>query len=473
MGKFIRLFSFLCLLVILSTCKKNSESNPVIEDTLSSDQLKILDNAPLDKTSIFSDMLFPNGNNISDWGKVNDIGYVNDFSKSISSSGISDKKLLFIKRMTEAGIRLADDALCSCYPTQPNGLAYVFGSKNITFTIINEASICKEPLWGLDCSGLIYQMALGSSINLPEGGTINYVLTSLWNKAFNNSPDYQNLEMKDLSYQDPSQFEAGDLIVEPGKHIGMVYNTGTTLGIINSQGSPDLSCTENSKIGRGPVLRSDITTTQWIKFLFPNNDYHVLRVVLNGVPGLATDIVTSISPTSAISGGNITNEGGSSVISRGVCWGTLENPTILNNKTIDGSGIGSFNSNLTGLLANTLYYVRAYATNSLGTAYGNQVSFTTQGNPSPNINNTTWDVTIFFNSTTSWHADITFYVDGTMKYDEPANPGLYLTYGVWSLNEDKIHWTVPYVFDGTISGVTMSGTFVYGTQIKNWSAVKR
>src|SRR5674536_89852 len=127
MGKFIRLFSSLCLLVILSTCKKNSESNPVIEDALSSDQLKILDNAPLDKTSIFSDMLFPNGNNISDWGKVNDIGYVNDFSKSISSSSISDKKLLFIKRMTEEGIRLADDALCSCYPTQPNGLAYVFG----------------------------------------------------------------------------------------------------------------------------------------------------------------------------------------------------------------------------------------------------------------------------------------------------------------------------------------------------------
>lgn len=65
------------------------------------------------------------------------------------------------------------------------------------------------------------------------------------------------------------------------------------------------------------------------------------------------------------------------VTNRGICWSTTENPTITSNKTIDGIGKGVFASKIQGLMANTLYFIRAYATNSKGTAYGNQVSFTT------------------------------------------------------------------------------------------------
>ena len=65
---------------------------------------------------------------------------------------------------------------------------------------------------------------------------------------------------------------------------------------------------------------------------------------------------------------------------RGICWDTLHNPTISNSHTIDGSGIGMFTSYMTGLKPNTTYYVRAYATNSEGTAYGNEVTFTTIAN---------------------------------------------------------------------------------------------
>lgn len=92
---------------------------------------------------------------------------------------------------------------------------------------------------------------------------------------------------------------------------------------------------------------------------------------------LTTIAVTSITNTVALSGGNISFDGGSTVTERGVCWGTAQNPTINNSKTSDGTGTGSFTSNLTGLTANTTYYVRAYAMNSAGAAYGNEISFTT------------------------------------------------------------------------------------------------
>lgn len=96
------------------------------------------------------------------------------------------------------------------------------------------------------------------------------------------------------------------------------------------------------------------------------------------IPVLTTSAVNDITQTTANCGGNITTDGGSTVTARGVCWSTNQNPTIADTKTTDGTGTGSFPSNLTGLTANTTYYVRAYATNGAGTAYGEQQSFTTQ-----------------------------------------------------------------------------------------------
>ena len=92
---------------------------------------------------------------------------------------------------------------------------------------------------------------------------------------------------------------------------------------------------------------------------------------------LTTTAITSITDTTATSGGNITSDGGATVTTRGVCWSTSTNPVATGNHTTDGTGIGTFTSSITGLTANTLYYVRAYATNSVGTAYGNEVFFTT------------------------------------------------------------------------------------------------
>jgi hypothetical protein len=90
---------------------------------------------------------------------------------------------------------------------------------------------------------------------------------------------------------------------------------------------------------------------------------------------LSTTDISSITSTTASSGGNITFSGGSSVTAKGVCWNTSTGPTTANNKTSDGTGLGSFISSITGLTAGTTYYVRAYATNSIGTTYGNEISF--------------------------------------------------------------------------------------------------
>ena len=90
---------------------------------------------------------------------------------------------------------------------------------------------------------------------------------------------------------------------------------------------------------------------------------------------------SSITHNSAISGGNITNDGGTSIIERGVCWNTSQNPTLSNEHTTDGSGSGSFTSSITGLNQNTAYCIRAYATNSIGTSYGSEVTFTTLTTP--------------------------------------------------------------------------------------------
>lgn len=92
---------------------------------------------------------------------------------------------------------------------------------------------------------------------------------------------------------------------------------------------------------------------------------------------VTTAAVTSIDVTTATSGGDVTAPGTLSVTARGVCWSTSPNPTILDPKTINGSGPGAFVSNITGLAPASTYYLRAYATNGIGTAYGNEITFTT------------------------------------------------------------------------------------------------
>jgi uncharacterized protein (TIGR02145 family) len=96
------------------------------------------------------------------------------------------------------------------------------------------------------------------------------------------------------------------------------------------------------------------------------------------LPILTTTPVTSVTTTTVMTGGNITDDGGSDITARGVCWNTTGNPTTADKSTLDGTGSGSYSSNPLYLLPDKYYYLRAYATNKAGTAYGDIVNFTTQ-----------------------------------------------------------------------------------------------
>lgn len=168
---------------------------------------------------------------------------------------------------------------------------------------------------------------------------------------------------------------------DPVLERGVCWNTGGTPTITDSHTSDGA--------GTG-------TFTSSITGLTPNTAYWVRAYATNAVgtsygdqvsfttdnvPTVTTTVVTNITGSSADSGGNVTVDGGDPVTARGVCWNTTGSPTTADSYTADGSGTGSFTSSLTGLSPNTAYYVRAYATNGVGTAYGGQETFTTDNYP--------------------------------------------------------------------------------------------
>ncbi len=167
---------------------------------------------------------------------------------------------------------------------------------------------------------------------------------------------------------------------------GIVWNTAT---------SPTTSLTTKTNDGTGTGNFSSTITS-----LIPSSTYFVRAYATNSIgtaygnelsfttgaivlPTVSTTAITSITTNGAISGGNITADGGGTITARGIVWSTSQNPTIASTtKTADGTGLGNFVSNMTTLVQNTTYYVKAYATNSTGTAYGNQLEFKTQSNAS-------------------------------------------------------------------------------------------
>ena len=181
-----------------------------------------------------------------------------------------------------------------------------------------------------------------------------------------------------------------------------------------------------------------------------SNEITLVTTAAIYLPTLTTSSVSSITSTSATSGGTIASNGGATITARGVCWSTNSSPTInLSTKTNDGTGIGVFNSNLTGLSANTSYYARAYATNSVGTAYGDQFSFVTQvlNIPGPNISdidgNVYQSVTNCSQTWTKTNLNVSKYRDG-ITIPQVTDPAQWnnLTTGAWCYyNNDPANGT--------------------------------
>jgi uncharacterized protein (TIGR02145 family) len=191
----------------------------------------------------------------------------------------------------------------------------------------------------------------------------------------------------------------------------------TARGVVwSTSPNPTISLTTKTTDGVGVG-----TFTSNLISLIPNTTYYVRAYATNSagtaygnevsfitvsiqLPVLTTTAISNITLSTASSGGIITSDGGGTITARGVVWSTSQNPTIaLTTKTIDGSGSGIFNSSITSLAANTQYYVRAYATNSAGTAYGNQENFT-----SPTATASLYPSnTVFCNGTVTAIVDVT------------------------------------------------------------------
>jgi hypothetical protein len=165
----------------------------------------------------------------------------------------------------------------------------------------------------------------------------------------------------------------------------LVYNTETindvTPGFYFSNGSSWIKGLPEAT-SAGDIQYWD--GAHWVSIAVGSQN-QVLQINPSGIPEwvntslatLTTTTVTGITSTSAYSGGSISGDGGSPISEFGICWAVTSNPTVADNKTSDGTGFLNFSSSIIGLSSGTTYYVRAYATNSTGTAYGSEEVFST------------------------------------------------------------------------------------------------
>jgi len=181
------------------------------------------------------------------------------------------------------------------------------------------------------------------------------------------------------------------------------------------------------------------------------------------LPTVTTTAISDITQTTASSGGNVTSDGGSSITARGVCWSTSASPTTADNKTANGTGSGSFTSAITGLTSGASYYVRAYATNNVGTVYGAEMSFTTYNvDAITDINNNYYKIVTI--GTQTWMAEnlkTTKYRNGDLiGTTTPA------TLNIESENTPKYQWA----YAGNENNVSTYGrlyTWYAVTDIRN------
>jgi len=245
----------------------------------------------------------------------------------------------------------------------------------------------KNELITVDQSDFDYQLS-----NLENGKTYYYRAFALTNEGYVFG---EEMNFTTLGYNSPS------LTTNSITNIG--ENSAVSGGVITSDGASPISakgvCWSTSS---NPTITDAKTndgsgsdnfssklsglqegTTYYVRAYATNskgtsygNEVSFTTYTINK-PIVSTNSITNITSTNATSGGTISSDGGASITVKGICWSTTSNPTIANNKTNEGTGASNFSSQLSGLQEGTTYYVRSYATNSKGTSYGNEVSFTT------------------------------------------------------------------------------------------------
>ena len=262
---------------------------------------------------------------------------------------------------------------------------------------------------------------------VPKTGNESFTVSNNTITVYDHAGPYNNYErgctgILTLNTGDPSQtFE-----ITGSYDICYYYNGSNPIDNLYIYDGSSTSGTLLAQLSEGGTISTPITSTQssitirfsapsgWtIETIFPGFMLNVKKLGVTTVvaPTVATNNVSNVAQTTATCGGNVTADGGASVTARGVCWSTSENPTVGGSgcqHSTDGSGTGTFTSSITGLNPNTTYYVRAYATNSAGTSYGEQKNFTTNCN--------TVTISISGNTTINYGGSTTLTVSGASSY---------------------------------------------------------
>jgi len=306
--------------------------------------------------------------------------YQNEFEKGFLSFVISSSgnKVLILSVFDDKNNR-SIKIISAGQGNESNSIQYLGQTQNIG----------NNSLKNVNNSGFIYYLG-------------NQMMYTAHSTGYNEKILIDSPETDSTYYFDMTMFYLPSVTTNAVTNI--TQTTATSGGNVTSEGGATVtargvcwSTSSNPTIANSHTTDGSGTGTfiSYLTGLTPNTPYYVRAYATNNVgsgygnevsfttgqtitpPVVTTALVTNITQTTAISGGTVVSDGGATVTARGVCWSTTPNPTTAGSYTIDGTGTGTFVSYITGLTGSTQYYIRAYATNSAGTSYGNELSFTT------------------------------------------------------------------------------------------------
>jgi hypothetical protein len=249
------------------------------------------------------------------------------------------------------------------------------------YTIVGISQLFSVPYALLSANGIMSMtLEQRDALQNPRTGMHIYNITSNCLNYFNGTSWFELCgnctPMPNQANAGPDQYFADgttSILLEGNEP---VYSTGSWTivsgdgGYLNDPNDPNTLFTG---------LPGNDYTLKWTIYNSCGSTEDLVIIIFGSLPAVTTAEVSNIAANSATGGGNVTDDGAAEVTAKGVVWSTTENPTIETNEgmTNDGSGIGVFTSTLTSLIPETTYFIRAYATNSVGTAYGYELSFTT------------------------------------------------------------------------------------------------
>lgn len=380
---------------LITGCKKENELPPTIPHVLTSDQInEITSNSAICSGKVTSN----GGSKITVRGICWDTLSNPTISKNIETSG--NDTGVFICNLK--GLKPSVRYYFKAYATNSVGTAYgeeiVFTTALFSLPIISTTSVTD-----------IVETTASSGGNISNDGNAFVTKRGV---CWNTSPNPTTADNKTVDGSSKGEFTS--------KIIGL---TGSTVYYLRAYATN----------AAGTVYGEEVSFT----------------TLATALPKVTTTEVSNIIAGNATCGGTI--DIGTTVLERGICWNTNHLPTITNNKTSDGAGTGNFTSSLTKLASKTVYYVRAYARNSVGTAYGNEVSFT-----SSNTGNVTYTLIKEVNPTADQlnaYQLIKIAMDSAMYY--------YNTYTTFSKNITVQYEPGVATADGSNNGTIRFGSNTY------------